>query len=214
VSNLPIATTPETRVKTSILREYGLPFVLAVFLSLFIRTFLVQAYSIPSSSMENTLVIGDHILVNKFIYGARIPFTDFRTPELREPRRGDVIVFEFPKDPEKDYIKRIVGVPGDEVRVADKRVYINDRLYSNPHELHKRSGVIPGKTSPRDNMDTILVPPDSYFVLGDNRDDSYDSRFWGFVRKDQIKGLAFLKYWSWDSRNQTVHWENIGRVID
>lgn len=201
-------------MKASILREYALPFVLAVFLSLFIRAFVVEAYSIPSGSMESTLIIGDHILVNKFIYGIKIPFTERRVLALREPRRGDVIVFEFPMDPDKNYIKRVIGLPGDEVRIADKRVFVNDRLYVDPHEKHDRSDLLPQKAGPRDNMDTVVVPPDSYFVMGDNRDNSYDSRFWGFVRKDQVKGLAFVKYWSWDSRKGRIHWENMGRLID
>lgn len=201
-------------MKASILREYALPFVLAVFLSLFIRAFVVEAYSIPSGSMESTLIIGDHILVNKFIYGIKIPFTERRVLALREPRRGDVIVFEFPMDPDKNYIKRVIGLPGDEVRIADKRVFVNDRLYVDPHERHDRSDLLPPKAGPRDNMDTVVVPSDSYFVMGDNRDNSYDSRFWGFVRKDQVKGLAFVKYWSWDSRKGRIHWESIGRLID
>lgn len=215
VSNVSMVSAPETRAKTktSVFHEYALPFVLALLLTLFLRTFVVQAYSIPSGSMENTLLIGDHILVNKFIYGVKLPFVDHRMATLREPRRGDVIVFEFPMDPDKDYIKRIVGLPGDEIRIVNKRVYVNDRLYADTHELHKRSEVLPQRISQRDNMETVVVPPGSYFVMGDNRDESYDSRFWGFVTRDRIKGLAFLKYWSWDSRCNTIHWENIGRPI-
>ncbi len=200
--------------KKHIVREYAESIIIAVILALFIRTFLVQAFKIPSGSMEDTLAIGDHILVNKFIYGTKIPFTDKRILKIRDPRRGDVIVFEYPEDPSKDFIKRVIGTPGDVVEERDKKVYVNGQPYVNPHEVHKEPELIPREQNPRDNFGPITVPAGSYFVMGDNRDRSYDSRFWGFVKNPKIKGLAFIKYWSWDSDKFGVRWRNIGRLIN
>ncbi len=197
-----------------IVREYAESIVIAIILALIIRTFIVQAFKIPSGSMEDTLAVGDHILVNKFIYGTKIPFTDNRILKIRDPKRGDVIVFEYPEDPSKDFIKRIVGTPGDVVQVRDKKVYINNQLYENPHEVHKEKEIIPQAQNPRDNTKMITVPPDAYFVMGDNRDRSYDSRFWGFVKDEKIKGLAFIKYWSWDKEKFRVRFGSIGKLID
>ncbi|HBA89246.1 MAG TPA: signal peptidase I [Geobacter sp.] len=197
-----------------IVREYAESILIAVLLAMVIRTFVVQAFKIPSGSMEDTLLIGDHLLVNKFIYGAKIPLTDTRILKIRDPRQGDVIVFEYPEDPSKDFIKRVVGVPGDVVEVKDKRVFVNGKLYANPHEVHKEQDTIPKEMNPRDFKDPVKVPAESYFVMGDNRDRSYDSRFWGFVTKDKIKGLAFIKYWSWDKEKFRVRLGNIGRLID
>jgi len=200
--------------KKHIVREYAESIIIAVILALIIRTFVVQAFKIPSGSMEDTLLIGDHLLVNKFIYGMQIPFTDKRILKIRDPRRGDVIVFEYPEDPSKDFIKRVIGTPGDEVQVINKTVYVNGKIYVNPHEVHKESEIIPEAQNPRDNTKVIKVPADSYFVMGDNRDRSYDSRFWGFVKNEKIKGLAFIKYWSWDSEKWRVRWARIGRLIE
>jgi signal peptidase I len=197
-----------------IVREYAESIIIAVLLALVIRTFIVQAFKIPSGSMEDTLAIGDHILVNKFIYGSKIPFTDGRVMKLRDPHQGDVIVFQYPEDPSKDFIKRVVGVPGDVVEVKHKRVFVNGKLYANPHEVHKESEEIPKEANPRDNKDAVTVPPNSYFVMGDNRDRSYDSRFWGFVTTDRIKGLAFIKYWSWDKDKFRVRFGSIGKLIN
>ncbi len=200
--------------KKHIVREYIESILIAVLLALLIRTFVVQAFKIPSGSMEDTLAIGDHLLVNKFIYGTKIPFTDKKIMKFRDPRQGDVIVFEYPEDPSKDFIKRVVGLPGDIVEGKDKQVYVNGKPYCNPHEVHKELEVIPKEMNPRDNFGPITVPPDSYFVMGDNRDRSYDSRFWKFVKVSQIKGLAFIKYWSWDNQKFRVRFGNIGRLID
>ena len=197
-----------------IVREYAESIVIAIILALIIRTFIVQAFKIPSGSMEDTLAVGDHILVNKFIYGTKIPFTDKSILKIRDPKRGDVIVFEYPEDPSKDFIKRIVGTPGDVVQVRDKKVYINNQLYENPHEVHKETEIIPKAQNPRDNTKQITVPPDAYFVMGDNRDRSYDSRFWGFVKNEKIKGLAFIKYWSWDKEKFRVRFGSIGKLIN
>ncbi|HEX2769112.1 MAG TPA: signal peptidase I [Geobacteraceae bacterium] len=206
--------TPTPVGKKHIIREYGESIIIAIILALVIRTFVVQAFKIPSGSMEDTLAIGDHILVSKFIYGTKIPFIDKRILKIRDPRRGDVIVFEYPEDPSKDFIKRVIGTPGDEVEVKEKKVYVNGMPYENPHEVHKEKELISREQNPRDNFGPVKVPENSYFVMGDNRDRSYDSRFWGFVKNPKIKGLAFIKYWSWDSARFRIRWGNIGRLID
>jgi signal peptidase I len=200
--------------KESVLWEYTKSILIAVVLALIIRAYVVQAFVIPSGSMEDTLEIGDRILVNRFIYGTKIPFTDRRVLTLRQPARGDVIVFEFPEDRSKDFIKRIIGLPGDQIQIVNKQVYVNGDLYRNPHEIHKDNDLVPRVLGPRDNTGVITVPTDSYFVMGDNRDRSYDSRFWGFVKQEDLKGLAFIKYWSWDSEGRRLRWMNIGRLID
>ena len=174
----------------------------------------MQAFVIPSGSMENTLLIGDHILVNKFIYGFEVPFTNLRILKLRDPKRGDVIVFEFPPDPSKDFIKRVIGVPGDEIMISNKLVYVNGIPYRNPHEVHNDPNVILALQSPRDNFGPIRVPTDDFFVMGDNRDNSYDSRFWGFVPYKNILGEAFIIYWSWKKGSWQVRWRDIGRIIN
>ena len=204
---------PEPVKRKGLIREYAESIAIAILLALVIRTYLVQAFKIPSGSMEDTLAIGDHLLVNKFIYGTKIPFVDKRILTIRDPRQGDVIVFEYPEDPSKDFIKRVVGVPGDVVEGKEKKVYVNGKLYDNPHEVHKEKDIIPKEMNPRDTFGPITVPANSYFVMGDNRDRSYDSRFWKFVRRDQIKGLAFIKYWSWDRDKFRPRFSNIGRLI-
>lgn len=204
-------------------REWSEALIVAVVLALIIRTFLFQAFKIPSGSMLDTLLIGDHLLVNKFIYGTSLPFSDNRYLVLREPKRGDVIVFEFPEDANKsyfqrrDFIKRVVGQPGDLVEIKNKQVYVNGELYHIPQERHKDPEVIPAVASPRDFMRPIRVPEHSYFVMGDNRDYSYDSRFWGVVDQSKIKGLAFIKYWSWNAQGDLLHkirFDRIGRPIN
>ena len=205
---------PAAAGKKHIVREYAESIIIAIILALIIRTFLVQAFKIPSGSMEDTLAIGDHILVNKFLYGSKIPFTDKRILKIRDPRRGDVIVFEYPEDPSKDFIKRVIGTPGDVIEEKNKQVYVNGQPYVNPHEVHKENDLISREQNPRDNFGPVKVPADSYFVMGDNRDRSYDSRFWGFVKNPKIKGLAFIKYWSWDSPRFRVRWGSIGKLIN
>ncbi len=204
-------------------REWSEALIVAVVLALIIRTFLFQAFKIPSGSMLDTLLIGDHLLVNKFIYGTKLPFTDNRFLSLRDPERGDVIVFEFPEDEDKsyfkrrDFIKRVIGLPGDLIEVKAKHVFVNGQPFDIPQEVHKDQDVIPSVASPRDFVGPIKVPQDSYFVMGDNRDFSFDSRFWGFVHKTKIKGLAFIKYWSWDAKADLLHkirFNRIGRIIN
>jgi signal peptidase I len=212
---------------TSKLREYVKSFLWALLLVFLIRGCLVQTFYIPSGSMENTLAIGDYIMVNKLIYGIRIPFTDQRIFKLRNPKRGDVMVFEFPPDPSKDFIKRVIGLPGDTVAVRAKKVYVNGKLYRTPQAIHRDKGHLLGddpqcldeNTFPRnefcrDFMPPIKVPPGEYFVMGDNRDLSYDSRFWGFVPQKDLVGEAMFKYWSWDKKHDRVRWGNIGQAIN
>lgn len=200
--------------KKHIVREYAESIIIAVLMALVIRTFIVQAFKIPSGSMEDTLLIGDHLLVTKFLYGTKIPFMDKKILKIRDPKRGDVIVFEYPEDTSKDFIKRVIGTPGDTVEVKEKKLFVNGQPYNNPHEVHKEKEIIPKEQNPRDNFGPIKVPENSYFVMGDNRDRSYDSRFWGVVPSARIKGLAFIKYWSWDSDSFGVRFKNIGRLID
>lgn len=209
------AQVPGSAIKRkSLVREYAESIIIALLLALAIRTYLVQAFKIPSGSMEDTLVVGDHLLVNKFIYGTKIPFSDSQVVKVRDPRRGDVIVFEYPEDPSKDFIKRIIGTPGDVVEGKDKKVYVNGKLYQNPHEVHKEKEIVPKEMNPRDTFGPVTVPANSYFVMGDNRDRSYDSRFWGFVTRDKIKGLAFIKYWSWDREKFRPRLGSVGTLIN
>jgi signal peptidase I len=193
------------------LRENIEAILLAIVLALFIRTFIVQAFKIPSGSMEDTLLIGDHILVNKFIYGIRIPFSNKTIIPVSEPERGDIVVFEYPHDLKVDYIKRVVGIPGDVVESRNKVVYVNGQPENNNHAVHKDGFILPGV---RDNFGPITVPADSLFVMGDNRDRSNDSRFWRFVNYRHLRGKAFLIYWSWDKQDFGVRWRRIGDLID
>ena len=215
----PEATVPALKPVKSKTREWTESIVVALILALIIRTFVVQAFKIPSGSMEDTLLIGDHLLVSKFVYGIQIPFTEKRILRFKDPQQGDVIVFEFPEDRDKsyfskrDFIKRVVGVPGDVVEVRDKQVYVNGENYELSQAIHKEADTIPAKSGPRDFMKPVTVPAGSYFVLGDNRDRSYDSRFWGFVTEPEIKGKAFIKYWSWDSERHLPRISRIGRPI-
>lgn len=182
----------------SVFREYFEAICVAILLALFIRTFVVQAFKIPSGSMLPTLLIGDHLLVNKFIYGVRIPFTGKILIPIKSPQQGDVVVFRFPKDRSIDYIKRVVGTAGDTVEIKDKKVFINGQAIQDPHAHLSSPAVLDAQASPRDNFGPILVPERRIFVMGDNRDNSYDSRFWGFVDERDILGKAFILYWSWD----------------
>lgn len=204
--------------KKSGLRENLEAIVIAVLLALFIRTFVVQAFKIPSGSMKETLQIGDHILVNKFIYGVKIPF--FRTTliSIKNPQRDDIVVFKYPENPKLDFIKRVVGVEGDVVEIRDKRLYINHEPYERSWAVYKDAYIIPGGFNKRDNFGPVTVAKDSLFVMGDNRDNSKDSRFWGFVNLKAVKGKAFMIYWSWNKDNSKsalnyVRWGRIGDML-
>jgi signal peptidase I len=219
------------RAGRSTTREYVESLVIAIVLALFIRTFVVQAFKIPSGSMIPTLEIGDHLLVNKFIYGVRLPCTDLtflldwfvdgvRLPctdailvPVRTPKRGDVIVFRFPKDESKDFIKRVIGVPGDTIQITHKRLSVNGVAQTEPYAVYESRDRSFGLTPGRDDFSPITVPPDSYFVMGDNRDNSLDSRFWGFVHLSKVRGKAILVYWSWDREATSVRWDRLADMI-
>lgn len=187
--------------KKSSLRENIEAILVAIVLALFIRTFIVQAFKIPSGSMKQTLLIGDHILVNKFIYGVKIPFLQHTIIPIKNPKRGDIVVFKFPEDPSKDFIKRTIGLAGDVVEIRNKHLYINKKLLNHDFGIHTDPHIIPGGIQPRDNFGPVTVPENSIFVMGDNRDHSFDSRFWGFVDLKALKGKAFIIYWSWNKDN-------------
>jgi signal peptidase I len=193
-------------------REYAEALLMAVLLALFIRTFVVQAFKIPSGSMLPTLQIGDHLLVNKFIYGIRIPFIGKRFFEFRHPQHGDVIVFIYPQDPTKDFIKRVVGVPGDRIEVRNKDLFVNGEKVNDPNAHYDAKSPSMAR-SPRDNFGPFEVPGNQVFVMGDNRDHSHDSRFWGPVKDEEILGKAFILYWSWDSAKFRPRWSRIGMRI-
>ncbi len=191
--------------KKSTIREWSEALAIAILLALFIRTFAVQAFKIPSGSMEPTLLIGDHILVNKFIYGIKIPFLRTTLIPISEPKREDIIVFIYPVDKRKDFIKRVIGLPGEEIEVIDKKVYVNGKPLSDKHGFYANKGGNPGS---KDRFGPVTVPEDHFFVMGDNRDHSYDSRFWGFVPSKSIKGRAFIIYWSWPNWKRFLHLVN------
>jgi len=191
-----------------LLLEYLEALAVALVLAFVIRTFVVQAFKIPSGSMLDTLLIGDHLLVNKFYYGTHIPFTDKIIFPLENPQHGDVIVFEFPEDTTKDFIKRIIGVPGDVIEMKEKVVYRNGEKLDEPYIKHTD----PNLQQRRDNFGPITVPEGKYFAMGDNRDESYDSRFWGFVDKEKIRGKAWVIYWSWDGPAD-IRWGRIGQLV-
>lgn len=203
----------KSRTAKSTFREYVESIGLALLLALFIRTFVVQAFKIPSGSMIPTLQVGDHILVNKLNYGVRIPFWDRYVVEFKEPQRGDVLVFVFPEDRSKDFIKRVIGVAGDLVEIRGKKVYINNQALEDPHAYFEGDRQEGGGFYVRDDYAPRRVPENNIFVMGDNRDRSYDSRFWGFVNIQDVKGKAFIIYWSWDGGDRWVRWERIGHLI-
>lgn len=205
-------------------REYFESLVITVILALFGTTFIVQAFKIPTESMENNLLVGDHLLVNKFAFGARGSMLDAILP-LRDIHRGDVIVFKYPNELSKNFVKRAIGLPGDHIRTVDRQVFVNGQPLNEPYKVHKEIRGTFG--DPRDNFppkdrespifsgggdplwfnkfiegDDVVVPPGNYFAMGDNRDNSLDSRYWGFVSRDLIVGKALVIYWSYDTPSQ------------
>ncbi|NPA49518.1 MAG: signal peptidase I [Thermodesulfobacteria bacterium] len=195
------------------LLDWAKTILFALLLALFIRTFFVQAFKIPSGSMIPTLLIGDHILVNKFIYGVRNPITRDLWIKGKEPQRRDVIVFIFPKNRKLDFIKRVIGLPGEVVEIRNKKVFINGVPLEEPYVQHTDPNILPREISPRDNFGPVKVPPGHLFVMGDNRDQSHDSRFWGFVPIRDVKGKAFIIYFSWDREHFRIRWHRIGKII-
>lgn len=164
------------------------------------KTHFIQAFKIPAGSMLPTIEIGDHIFVDKITHAKGI-------------KRGEIIVFAFPEDERKDFIKRVIGLPGEGIEIRDKEVYINDEKLTENYIIHQDQHIKPKEYEPRDNMGTITIPSDSLFVMGDNRDQSYDSRYWGFVKTDKVKGKVIKIYWSWDSKNKEVRWNRIGMRV-
>ena len=198
-------------------QEYVESLLIAALIAFFVRSFIVQAFKIPSSSMEPTLLVGDHLLVNRLSYVMKIPFTDIVILNLGNPSRGDVVVFRYPVDRSKDFIKRVIGTEGDTIEIKDKVIYLNGRKMDDPHAHFAEETIVPGAFSQRDNFGPIRVPPRSYFVMGDNRDRSLDGRFWGFVKQEDLVGRALIIYFSWNGQADGifhyVRWERFGRVI-
>jgi signal peptidase I len=211
--------------RKSVVREYGEAIVVAVALTLVIRTFVIQAFRIPTGSMEDTLLVGDFLFVNKFIYGANIPFTDATLPALRNPRRGDILVFKYPKDTSRDFIKRVIGLPGDTIEIRKKVVHVNGTALDEPYIRTTNPRTQPREyrdpliyppaleMGNRDNYGPYVVPDGHYFMMGDNRDNSDDSRFWGPLDGDLIKGKAIFLYWSWDKGRTRPRLNRIGKLI-
>ena len=213
-----VKPSTKTENKKSGLRENIEAIVIAILLALFIRTFVVQAFKIPSGSMKETLQIGDHILVNKFIYGIKLPFVQKTLIPIKEPKKDDIIVFRYPENPKLDFIKRVVGTEGDVIEVRNKKLYVNDELVVKDYAIHTDPHIIPAVYNKRDNFGPVIVPADSLFVMGDNRDNSKDSRFWGFVNLKAVKGKAFMIYWSWNKDNSKslldyVRWNRLFHIL-
>lgn len=199
----------------SSLRENTEAIIIAIIIAMFIRTFIIQAFKIPSGSMLETLQIGDQILVNKFIYGVKIPFTDGKVLiPVKDPQKGDIVVFKYPEDPSKDFIKRVIATGGDTVEIINKDLFVNDKLIEGEtYAVHKDRETIPAIFSRRDNLKKFTVPEHKLFVMGDNRDNSHDSRFWGFVDLTAVRGKALIIYWSWNKDRFGVRWSRIGHIL-
>ena len=203
---------PKNPAKAKV-QEFIEAMIIAICIAVFIRTLFVQAYKIPSQSMVPTLLVGDHLLVNKFIYGVKLPY--FRTTiiPVTDPKREDVIVFIYPEDRSKDFIKRVIGVAGDKIEMKNKKLFLNDTPYADPYGHYTDQAIYPAEAQPRDNFGPVVVPEKSLFVMGDNRDHSLDSRFWGFVDLKDVQGKAFILYWSWNHEERNVRWNRIARLI-
>lgn len=195
------------------LREYAEAIIIAVVIAFFIRTFIIQAFKIPSGSMKPTLQIGDHILVTKFSYGIKIPILRKLLISISDPKRNDIVVFIYPEDRSKDFVKRVIGIGGDTIEIKNKKIYLNGLPYNDGKGVYTDDMIIPGAAQPRDNFGPVTVPPESIFVMGDNRDQSYDSRFWGFVDKREVLGKALIIYWSWNKEEFNVRWNRLGRLL-
>ena len=208
------AAAPAARRPKSQVREWTETIVIVVLLTFLLRSFVIQAFRIPSASMENTLLVGDYLFVNKLLYGAKIPFTRVHLPAVRAPRPGDIIVFRYPLDPSQDFIKRCVAVEGQTVEIRDKRVYVDGVLREEPFTKFSDPVTRRGPGDPRDNLGPIRVPARKLFMMGDNRDNSADSRYWGFIDRDQIQGKAIFVYWSWDPSHRVgfIPAPRLGRI--
>ncbi len=211
----PAVSTP---YRKSTVREYFESIAIAVIMALFVRTFVVQAFKIPTGSMENNLLIGDHLVVNKFVFGPDHGAARSILP-MRDIRRGDIVVFKYPEDPERDFIKRVIGLPGETLEVKDKRVYINGTRLEEPYvhylEPPSASTEYAEVTSfdLRERYGPVQIPADKYFVMGDNRDNSQDSRYWGFLPREYVKGRALMIYWSYESETEDYQQTGLGATI-
>jgi signal peptidase I len=205
--------------KKSTLREYFESIVIAVILALFIRTFVVQAFKIPTGSMENNLLIGDHLLVNKFVFGPAASRLERAILPVADIKRGDVIVFKYPEEPDRDFIKRVIGLPGETLEVRDKKVFVNGTALDEPYAHYLQPVASPSEFHEvtsfdvRDRYGPVTVPPDHYFMMGDNRDNSQDSRYWGFLPRENIKGKALVIYWSYESDREDYQDEGAGATL-
>ena len=212
--------SPAEPYRKSTAREYFESIAIAVILALFIRTFVVQAFKIPTGSMENNLLIGDHLLVNKFVFGPTATGLERALLPIDPIRRGDVIVFKYPEEPGRDFIKRVIGLPGDTIELKNKKVHVNGTPLSEPY-VHFLEP--PGESKPGDADHTdldvrrqygpVTVPANHYFVMGDNRDNSQDSRYWGFLPRDYIKGRALMVYWSYEAEREEYEQNGLGDQV-
>jgi signal peptidase I len=193
--------------KKSVIREYAEIIVLAVALALFVRTFFIQAFRIPSESMEDTLLVGDFLFANKLIYGPKLPLVDWRLPAIREPKPGDIIIFKYPVDPKVDYIKRCVAVEGQTVELVDNQLYVDGVLQDEEFTKYVFG------SRPDRRFGPFKVPEGHIFMMGDNRDNSADSRAWGPVDKKLVSGKAMFIYFSWNPNAHSVRFSRIGDVI-
>lgn len=201
------------KTKRRILWEYSEAIITALLLALLIRAYVIQAFKIPTSSMVPTLLVGDHILVNKFIFGIKLPFSDKRVLDFKKPQRGDIIVFKYPEDPKRDFVKRVIAVEGDVIEAVNKRIHVNGSLVRESYTQYTDSDVKPRGIEPRDNFGPFVVPKGKYFMMGDNRDQSYDSRWWGYVDIKGIKGKALIIYWSWDREKHLPRFGRLAHLV-
>jgi signal peptidase I len=205
--------------KKSTVREYFESIVIAVILALFVRTFVVQAFKIPTGSMENNLLIGDHLLVNKFALAPTSSGLERSLLPIATIKRGDVLVFKYPVEPDRDFIKRVIGLPGETLELKEKKIYINGKPLDEPYvhflEEPRRNSEFSEVTSSdvRENYGPVTVPPNQFFMMGDNRDNSADSRYWGFMPRDYVKGKALLIYWSYESEREDYEDESAGATV-
>lgn len=195
------------------IRQFIEAIATAVVVTAFLITFVIQAFKIPSGSMLPTLMAGDHLFVNKFIYGLKLPILRKTILPVTDPKRGDVIVFIYPQDRSKDFIKRVIGVGGDVIEIRQKTLFLNGRVHDDGHGIYNDPVIYSAEAHPRDNMGPVTVPRGSVFVMGDNRDYSLDSRFWGFVDLKDVQGKAFILYWSWNAEENSVRWRRIATLI-
>jgi len=189
--------------------EYSEILIVAIVLALIIRAFLVQAYKIPSGSMLETLQIGDYLLVTRFNYDIKVPFSDISIINTGDPERGDIIVFRYPEDTSQNYIKRVVGLPGDTIEIREKQLFRNGKAVVEPYSQFTRPW---SRITGIDNYNQVIVPENKLFVMGDNRDESADSRAWGFVPRENIQGKAWIIYWSWEGFSN-IRWNRIGTFL-